>query len=141
MIMKNEGGIILASVLGVCALFGVGVSEVSAPVAHSVETTVSGVSSKGTSNENSTKVPNQTLKNDLMSHYPTLEITDEALTSLACVKSDAPPFAFWAQGDTCYTGSTKEVKKYGKANVKMDGKITYVQLASVPAGAVLLKNN
>lgn len=133
--MKSEG-IILASVLGVCALFGVGVGEASTPVVHSVESTVSGISASSGNSSGDSSSP-ATLKQDLLAHYPTLEITDDALQSLSCSPASAP--TIFGSKQNCYKGATKDVTRYGKANVTIDGKTTYVQLASMGGGAYLVK--
>lgn len=124
--MKSDG-IILASVLGVCALFGVGVSEATTPVVHSVEATVSEQVAQPSAD------PVGALKKDLATHYPNVVISDDAANALLC-----GPANFIGQKD-CYSGPVKELKKFGKSNVIIDGKPSYVQLASTPAGAVLIK--
>lgn len=120
--MKNEG-IILASVLVICGAVGVGVSQVAAPLLKSIDLAA----------EASTPETHDALKRDLVTHYKDLEVTDEALASLAC--GEAGPFG---QKD-CYEGPTKEIKKYGTAQVVLKGQTVTVQLTSMPAGAFLLK--
>ena len=124
--MKSEG-LILASVIGICGLFGLGVSQATAPVVHSVESMVSdsGAQQAG-------KIP-ASLKKDLEAHYPGIVLSDDALTSLAC-----GPANFLGQKD-CYNGPTTELKKYGKATVTVRNTPTYVQLTSMPSGAFLYK--
>lgn len=120
--MKNEG-IILASVLVICGAVGVGVSQVATPALKSVNLTA----------EESTPETYDVLKKDLKAHYPDLEVTDEALESLACGEA-----GLFGQKD-CYEGPTKEIKKYGTAQVVLKGQTVTVQLNSMPAGAFLLK--
>jgi hypothetical protein len=130
--MKSES-LILASVLGACALFGVGTSKLVAPVTHSVETMFEeGAAESKTVTENSAV----SLRESLAGHYPNAIITDEALDSLSCGEETS-----WLGHKDCFEGPTKEAKRYGKANVVMEeGKPpVYVQLVTMPAGAFLIK--
>lgn len=129
--MKNEG-LILASVLGFCALFGMGVSQVATPVVSGIAESVS-VQVQNGSEESSAETPQQALKDSLTAHYPNIVFTEDQLSSLACGEEN------WFGNKDCYEGPTKEVKKYGSANIVMDGKPTYVRLVSMPAGAFLNK--
>jgi hypothetical protein len=127
--MKSEG-LILAGVLGVCALFGVGVSQVATPA---VKQTVESISHQSTE-ESAPVAANESLRESLAAHYPKVELTDEILQSLTCGEEKD-----WLGNKDCYEGPTKEVKRYGTASVIMDGKTVYVQLVSMPAGAFLVK--
>lgn len=129
--MKTEG-LILTGVISFCALFGVGVSQASAPMVNSIEGTVSEI--KESNSDTGSEASIESLRNDLKAHYPNLEVSDEALNSLSCAEETG----FMGQ-KSCYKGATKEVKRYGKANIVMDGKASAVQLASMPGGAYLLK--
>jgi hypothetical protein len=129
--MKTEG-LILTGVIGFCALFGVGVSQASAPMVHSIEGTVSEI--KDSNSDTGSEASIDSLRTALKAHYPNLEVSDEALNSLSCAEETG----FVGQ-KSCYKGATKEVKRYGKAAVVMDGTTVGVQLASMPGGAYLLK--
>lgn len=120
--MKSQS-VILASVLVVCGAFGFGVSQAVTPVLKSIDLAA----------EKSTPETHDVLKQDLKAHYSDLEITDEALESLACGEA-----GLFGQKD-CYEGPTKEIKKYGTAQVVLKGQTVTVQLTSMPAGAFLLK--
>jgi hypothetical protein len=121
-VMKSEG-FILVAVLGICSLVGVGASQAVAPVLESVNLSA----------EESTPETFDTLRQDLTAHYKDLDVTDEALLSLACGEE-----GFLGQKD-CYEGPTTDVTKYGTAEVVLGGKTVTVQLTSMPAGAFLLK--
>jgi hypothetical protein len=130
MFMKSEG-LILASVLGVCALFGVGVSQVAAPaVTQTVESVSHGITGIAESSGTSTD-SQSSLRESLAAHYPKADITDEQLESLSCGEAD------WMGNKDCYKGATDKLKEYGTANIIMDGKVKYVHLISTPAGAFL----
>lgn len=128
--MKSEG-LILASVLGVCALFGVGVSQVAAPaVTQTVESVSHGITGITESSGGSTD-SQSSLRESLAAHYPKANITDEQLESLSCGEAD------WMGNKDCYKGATDKLKEYGTANIIIDGKLKYVHLISTPAGAFL----
>lgn len=128
--MKSEG-LILASVLGVCALFGVGVSQVAAPaVTQTVESVSHGITGIAESGGTSTD-SQSSLRESLAAHYPKADITDEQLESLSCGEAD------WMGNKDCYKGATDKLKEYGTANIIIDGKVKYVHLISTPAGAFL----
>lgn len=128
--MKSEG-IILVGVLGFCALFGAGVSQVLAPVAQSVESMIN-----DSSTETVTAETDESLRDALAVRYPNAVISDEALDSLSCGEETS-----WLGNKECYDGPTDAAKRYGKAMIAMEqGKPpVYVQLVSMPAGAFLLK--
>lgn len=129
--MKSEG-LILASVLGVCALFGVGVSQVAAPaVTHTVESVSQGINGVAGSSEPSTNNSTSSLRESLSAHYPKADITDEQLESLSCGEAN------WMGNKDCYNGGTDQIKQYGTANIIIDGKLKYVRLISTQAGAFL----
>lgn len=128
--MKSEG-LILASVLGVCALFGVGVSQVAAPaVTQTVESVSHGITGITESGGGSTD-SQSSLRESLAAHYPKADITDEQLESLSCGEAD------WMGNKDCYKGATDKLKEYGTANIIIDGKLKYVHLISTSAGAFL----
>lgn len=124
--MKSEG-IILVSVLGLCSLFGFGVSQVASPTIESLNL----------GSEQTTTATAETydkLKQDLKANYPDIVIDDEDLASLACAEASGP----FGQ-KSCYEGSTPTAKKYGKATITIKGETVTVQLASMPPGAFLIK--
>lgn len=124
--MKNEG-FILVSVLGLCGLFGVGVSQVASPAIESINL----------GSDQSTTVTAETydkLQQDLKAHYPDVVIDEEDLASLACAEASGP----FGQ-KSCYDGPTTKAEKYGKATMTIKGETVTVQLASMPAGAFLIK--
>ena len=128
--MKSASNIILAAVLGSCALFGYGVSKAVDPVLDGASAPFSQSSAPEKSDAESVL----DLRKELESKYEKVVFTDQQLSDLQC-GADTD----WLGNKDCYKGATNEAKKYGSANVIMDGKPTYVRLVSMPAGAFLNK--
>lgn len=131
MFMKNSSGIILASVLGACALFGFGVSQITAPLTEGVSSSM-----KAEKEVKSSAVSN--LRADLEAGYDNIVIQDEDLEDLECA-SGFTSFKGIFDNSECYQGPTDTPVRYGMADVEIDGVTVTVQLASMPGGAYLLR--
>jgi hypothetical protein len=132
--MKSEG-LILASVLGACSLFGFGVSQAVELVVNSGSIpaiSIPSINFEQTPEKSAEQVRNE-LRSELSRKYKNLEISDSQLDDLSCGEEDQ-----WGN-KTCYKGPTDQTKRYGTANVILDGKISYARLISTPSGAFLSK--
>lgn len=119
--MKTNG-IIVAGVLGVCALIGFGTSQLVSPVLESIN-----LSSAEPEQESYVE-----LRSELAADYPNAVITDDDLESLACS-------VHLVVIKDCYEGPTDTPTRYGSADIEIDGKTVTAQLAAMPGGAFLLQ--